>query len=92
MAVNNNVSEINCYPNPTRDNYINIELDSDLSSGGNNARTLLIEIYDMNGTLIMGDKYNSDKSISLSLPSKGLFIIRVSDNGQLIGTSKVLNL
>lgn len=71
-----NSSEFIIYPNPSKGIY-------NISFGGN--QTLDIEVYDVNGRLILNQKgfeNTFETKIDLSSASKGVYFVRVSANGK----------
>ncbi len=70
LSLNDNFLDINIYPNPVSDGFLNIV------SNSNNP--LIIYIYDLNGREVMSQKIIFD-SINISNLSQGIYSLKLSD-------------
>jgi hypothetical protein len=76
---------INLFPNPTTQAFT-VEIDHDLTNGS-------VEVYDVNGKLIWQkrDLTGSGKqAVDLAEYPKGMYFVRVKDQGEEIFSKKVL--
>lgn len=62
-----------CYPNPASE-YIMIQ-----SANGSSSRTL--DLYDIQGRIVLSRELNGNKQVAVSHLSKGLYIYRIKEDG-----------
>ena len=73
------------YPNPTSDR-LNIQIDETYKFS-----QLNIQLFDLNGRLVVDTRTaNNLTNINLSGLGKGVYILRITDNNELINTSKLI--
>jgi hypothetical protein len=83
--ISNHGVETSLYPNPAQDRVM-IQLDSDYTIG-----QLQVEIYDVTGKIVMNHSATTHlSSIDLSGMEKGVYFVRVTDNGNALNTSKLI--
>lgn len=66
------VSTLSVYPNPSNE-YVNIQL--------NNASNLLINIYSLEGKLVLSEDYDTARALNVAALSKGLYFISTVSEG-----------
>lgn len=70
-----NLSSVKIYPNPIKDNYLNVKTNTALS----------IEIYNVLGTNVLTSKVDSyNKTINVSNLSKGVYLVKLSSENSSV--------
>ena len=81
VAKSSIIEEISIYPNPV-DDFLQVSI--------NDRATTSIEIIDTIGKIHIKESISNSKSIDLSSLSKGLYIVKILNNNEVIAVKKVL--
>ncbi len=74
--------KVSIYPNPTSD-YLNI-------NWSGNQPQMNVEFYDITGKQVLNQLVNNNSKLSIQGFNKGLYLIKLSDNGKMIETRKII--
>jgi hypothetical protein len=75
------VNTLNVYPNPAKD-MISVDLPTN--------EPCEVNFYDVSGKLVFQNNQATQKNIDISTLNKGFYLVQISSNGKILGSSKFL--